>query len=309
MAKWSPAGEQSTMTAMTRAMSLCAICVLALLPDTGRADYGDALDTRGGGIAARYVQHARAALSHEHVTEALAFSQRALDLLPNYAFASYTHGQASMAGAHYDDAIADFTHVIAQHPEYPGVYAIRALAYLRARKAGQAVADLNHALTTPVGMHDELAATVFFYRSLAWQLMGQDNAAIADFQRGLEPLIGKLDNYNALALTCYTATLIDLLQTAQMTCDESISRSGRNILAYEARGLLDLKQHAWDKAIADNTQSLYYRADQPMALYGRAIARRARGDSAGAAADMQAARDIEPDIAQIMARVGIKIAA
>ena len=288
---------------------LCALGVLALMPVTGRADYGDALDTGGGGIAARYVRHARLALSHEHVTEALQFSQRALDLLPNYAFASFTHGQASMAGAHYDDAINDFTHVIAQHPEYPFVYSIRGLAYLRARKAEQAVADLNHALTTPVGMHDELAATVFFYRSLAWQLMGQDNAAVADFHRGLSPLTGKIQDYKALALTCYTATLIDLLKTAQLACDESIARSSRNILAYEARGLLDVKQHAWDKAITDNTQSLYYRSDQPIALYSRGIAKRARGDTAGAAGDMQAARDIEPDIAHIMERLGVKTAA
>ncbi len=287
-------------------MRLCALGVLAMLPATGRADYGDALDTGGGGIAARYVHHARSALGHEHVTEALTFSQRALDLLPNYAFARPTHGQASMAGAHYDDAIDDFTQVIAAHPEYPWVYSLRAVAYLRAHKPEQAISDLNHSLVTPAGMHDELASNVFFYRSLALQLLGQNDAAIADFQRGLTPLLGKTNDYRTLGMTCYTAAVIDLLQTAQLACDESLSRSSRNILAYEARGLVDLKQHAWDKAIADTTQSLYYESDQPIARYGRGIAKRARGDTAAAASDMQAARDIEPDIARIMERLGIR---
>ena len=282
------------------------LCALASLPAPLSADAGDALDSHGGGIAARYVRPGQSVLGHEHVSEALAPSQRALDLQRNYAFARLTHGQASMAGGRYDDAISDFSQVIAQHPEYPFVYAIRALAYLRARKADQAAADLNHALTTPVGMRDELASTVFFYRSLAWQLMGQDNRAIADFQRGLAPLTGKTDDYNALALTCYTAAVIDLLQTAQLACDESISRSSRNILGYEARGLLDLKQGAWDKAIADESQSLYYRADQPFALYGRALARKNKHDVAGAAADMKTARDIEPDVGPIMLRLGVK---
>ena len=282
------------------------ICALAGLPTCLRADPGDAFDSHGGGIAASYVRHAQFVLSHEHVSEALSLTQRALDLQPNYAFARFTHGQASMAGGHYDDAIADFTHVIAQHPEFPFVYSIRGLAYLRARRPEQAVADLNHALTTPVGMGDGLASIVFFTRSLAWQLLKQDDAAIADFQRALSLLTGKVNDYDALARTCYTAAVIDLLQTAQLACDESIGRSSRNILAYESRGLLDLKQSAWDRAIADETQSLYYRADQPMALYGRGLARRAKHDVAGAAADMKAALDIEPDIAQIMARLGLK---
>ena len=290
---------------VARVVLFCALA-LALALGVARADPGDALDTGGGGIAARYVRHARSVLGHEHVTEALALSQRALDLLPNYGFARFVHGQASMAGAHYDDAISDFTQVIAQHPEYPCVSRLRGLAFLGARRPEQAVSDLNHALTTPVGMRDHLASLVFFYRSLALQLIGQNDAAIADFQRGLAPLSGKTDDYDTLALTCYTAAVINLLPTAQLACDESIARSSRNILAYEARALVDLKQGAWDKTIADETQSLYYRADQPMALYGRGLARRAKGDTPGATSDMQAARDIEPDIAQIMVRLGVK---
>ncbi len=272
----------------------------------GLADWGDALDTRGGGIAASKVRHARQALGHEHVSEALALTDSALALLPHYMFARFVHGQPSMADSHYDDAISDFAQMIAAHPEYPTVYMFRGLAELRARRPEQAIGDFNRALTAQVGMGDELASMVFFYRGLAWQLLGRDEAAIADFQRGLQPLAGRTDDYDTLALTCYTAAVVDLVKTAQLACEQSISRSARNILAYEARGLADLKQAAWDGAIADDTQSLYYRVDQPIALYGRGLAKRAKGDRAGAANDIKAATDIEPDIMPIMARLGVK---
>jgi tetratricopeptide (TPR) repeat protein len=98
---------------------------------------------------------------------------------------------------------------------------------------------------------------------------------------------------------------VGFLETAQLLCDESLSRKDRNVVAYEARGLVDLKQRAWDKAIADDTQTLYYRDDEPMALYGRGLAKRARGDAKGSAADIAAAVAIEPDIAGIMTRLNV----
>lgn len=270
-----------------------------------RADYGDALDTGGGGIAKRYVIHAEHDLSHGHVTDALAACNRALALYPNYIDARFTCGRAAMAGADYAPAEADFTQVIAAHPEYPMVYEFRGLAYLRDKKPALAVADLNRALTAEVGMRDQMASRIFAYRSLAYQMLGQNDAAIADFQRALVPLEGHLDDYSALSLTCYTAAVVGLLDTARLACDESVARKERNIIGYEALGLLDVKQGAWDKAIADNTQSLYYRSDDPTALYCRGLAKRAKGDVPGANEDIAAATAIEPDMAHIIARLHV----
>ena len=269
------------------------------------ADYGDALDTGGGGIAKRNVVHAQYLLSHGRVTDALAECNHALSLYPNFIFARFTCGQAQMAAGNYAIAQSDFTQVIAAHPEYPSVYEFRALASLRDNKPKDAIPDLNRALTAEVGMGDELAARIFGYRSLAYQMLGLNDASIADLQRALQPLAAHLDDYTMLALTCYTGALVGLLDTAKLLCDESIFRKARNILAYEARGLVDIRQHAWDQAIADDTQMLYYRDDEPIALYGRGLAKNAKGDMQGADKDMQAAKAIEPDIAQIMLRLNI----
>jgi hypothetical protein len=69
--------------------------------------------------------------------------------------------------------------------------------------------------------------------------------------------------------------------------------------------MVNLMTHNWDQAIADYTQALYYRPDLTTSLYGRGLAKRAKGDSAGAAADIAAAQQNEPHIADIMARLGL----
>ena len=286
---------------------VAALAALALLAAAGRLpqEPGDALDTGGGGIAKRYRLHAEEALAHEHVTDALTLTNKALALYPNDMAARFLRGRAYMAGGQYDAALLDFSQVVAAHPEFPFVYEFRGLAYLRARHATQAMMDFNQALMAPRFMTDERTAVIFGYRSLALQVLGKNDLAIEDFAHSQKLLAGHLDNFDQLAAYCYTAAVIGILDTAQLACDESIARKSRNILGYEARGLLALKQGKLDQAIADNTQSLYYRDDNAFALYGRGLAKRAKGDAAGGAADMNAARQIEPDIAAIMARLGV----
>ena len=64
--------------------------------------------------------------------------------------------------------------------------------------------------------------------------------------------------------------------------------------------------HEWGKAIADYDQALGEYDDLTLSLYGRGLARLASGDTAGGNADLTAARQGEPDIANIMARLGVK---
>ncbi len=73
------------------------------------------------------------------------------------------------------------------------------------------------------------------------------------------------------------------------------------------RRLIELKQGDWDRAIADYTQSLYYRPELSTSLYGRALARRARGDTAGAASDFKASSASEPNITLVMTRLGVHV--
>jgi len=64
---------------------------------------------------------------------------------------------------------------------------------------------------------------------------------------------------------------------------------------------------AWDKAIADYDRALSSRPDMTLSLYGRGVARRARGDIAGGNVDIEAAKKAEPDIVNIMKRLGAPV--
>jgi hypothetical protein len=67
-----------------------------------------------------------------------------------------------------------------------------------------------------------------------------------------------------------------------------------------------VRMKQWDKAIAEYDKALYGRPDLTISLYGRGVAKRAKGDVAGGNADIAAATRDEPDIANIMQRLGVK---
>jgi tetratricopeptide (TPR) repeat protein len=269
------------------------------------ADPGDALDTGGGGISKRYVVHASVALENGHFSEAMDYSNRALALYPAFARARFTRGRTELASGDYAASLDDFTQVIAAHPEFPTAFYYRGLAHLRARQAAAAVEDFNHALQASTGMGSLMAANIFATRSLAFEMLGQANASIADLTAALKSVTSYEHDWAMLNNRCYSAAVAGLLETAQDSCDESISRHTRDMSVYDSRGFVELKRGLWEKAVADYTQSLYYRPELSTSLYGRALARHARGDSAGAAADMKAAAESEPKITMIMARLGV----
>jgi tetratricopeptide (TPR) repeat protein len=295
---------QLAIERMVRAIFTASVLCVAAAP--GHADPGDALDTGGGGVARRYVLHAQQALENGRLTEATDYCNRAIALYPAFIFAHFTLGEAMLYGGQYDVAIRELSMVIAAHPEYPLVFGIRGQAYLRARQPAMAVADFNQALRTQVGTGSVEASRILSNRSLAFELLGRNNDALADFDQSLRVISGNnFADWRMLQLRCYNAMAAGLLESAAEACDESISRHSRNEFAYDTRGLVELKTHDWNRAIADFTQSLYYRPEATTSLYGRGLARRARGDTAGAAADFAAAQAGEPHIAEIFKRWGI----
>jgi tetratricopeptide (TPR) repeat protein len=186
------------------------------------------------------------------------------------------------------------------------VHIFRAEAYLQEHKPDRSIAELNTALTTERGMSSAMAASVFALRSLGWEMSGQGEHSVDDLDRAMKALNGdNLHDYSVLNTRCYIAAVAGLLDSAIESCNDSISRHSRDQGAYDSRGFTELKQHDWDHAIADYTQELYYRPDLSLSLYGRGIARQAKGDRAGSDADLAAAKANEPQVVDIMARLGV----
>ena len=284
---------------------IAAACLAIFCKSPAVADYGDALDTKGGGISESYVFHAIHALEQGRVSEAIAFSNRALAIYPAFIRARFTRARAELAGDDTQAAIADFDQVIAAHPEYPMVYALRAEAHLFAHDPARAIDDYNRAFRAPVGAEAYTASNILAARSVAYELNGQNEFAIADLKQALSQVAITTHDWSMLNNRCYVAAVVGLLDTAEEACDESIERHSRDMNVYDSRGLVELKQHAWAKAIADYTQSLFYRPNLSYSLYGRGLAKQAAGDAGDARADMQAALAAEPQIAEIMARFGV----
>jgi tetratricopeptide (TPR) repeat protein len=113
--------------------------------------------------------------------------------------------------------------------------------------------------------------------------------------------------WHLLADHCYVAAIAGLLETAELTCEEAIEQNAHDIGQYDSLGFVHLRMKAWDKAIADYNRALSSRPDLTLSLYGRGIAKRARGDIAGGDADIAAAKKSEPDIANIMKRLGAPV--
>ena len=292
------------MIARWTAATVIAACLALPCQNGAMADYGDALDTGGDGISFRYVIHAVRAIEQGHVSEAIEFSNRALAIYPAFIRARFTRGRAELAAADAQAAIADFDQVIAAHPEYPMVYALRGQARLYAHDTARAIEDFNAAFKAPVGAGSYTAADILAVRSVAYEMIGQNDLAIANLKQALSAVAITTRDWSMLNYRCYVAAIVGLLDTAAEACDESIERHTRNMDVYDSRGLVELKQHAWARAAADYTQSLYYRPDLSYSLYGRGLARQAVGDAAGARADMQAASAAEPHIAEIVERLG-----
>jgi tetratricopeptide (TPR) repeat protein len=265
----------------------------------------DEIDTGCAGIGHEETMLAMHEMHEGRTSAALAYANKALALNPHCMSAYGARGHALMEAASFDAAVADFTHVVNAHPEYPLPYYLRGIANVEGRHPNEAIADFNRALATGLSMGDENWASLLARRSIALELLGKQDLALADLQAAMRSVYSVTHDWDVLDEHCFSATIVGLLDMAQLTCDESVTRHSRNIRIYNARGYLDIKRGNWDQAIADYTQSLYYRPRFPASLYGRAIARQAKGDMAGAATDMAAARAAEPDIVAIMARYGV----
>jgi tetratricopeptide (TPR) repeat protein len=141
------------------------------------------------------------------------------------------------------------------------------------------------------------------YTSIAEQLLHQDDASIAAMDAMMKIEVQHpeyiLSNY------CYDAALAGLLESAELACQQAIAENSHDIGQYDSLGFVHLRLKQWDKSIADYNKALYSVDDLTLSLYGRGVAKRAKGDIAGGDADIAAAQRDEPDIANIMRRLGV----
>jgi len=293
-----------------RRATLC-LPLLALCAHPAAAGPTAAYDSGGSGITYRYLEDGERAEYHGRYSEAIAQANKALAAMPDFAEAYVFRAAFYMDAGRFRDAEADLKRVAAMHPDAREVPLMRAQIAIETRQPAAAVAALATAAAMPTTSvwHQRYmiagvwSASVFYmYSSMAQEQAGHDDAALDDLDRAMANETER--PWYILSRHCYTAAVAGLLGMAELTCTEAIKRNSHDIGEYDSLGLVHLKMKQWDKAIADYNQSLYYRSDLTLSVYGRGLARRARGDVAGGNADIAAATRDEPDIANIMTRLG-----
>ena len=89
-----------------------------------------------------------------------------------------------------------------------------------------------------------------------------------------------------------------LINSALLDCDRAIKLDARLRTAHDNRGDIYLELGKLDAAIDDYTLELQINPDMDAALYGRGVARTLRGDQAGGAADIAAAKILNPRVSR-----------
>lgn len=147
-------------------------------------------------------------------------------------------------------------------------------------------------------------ADAFNSRGTTYTALERYDLAIRDFDEAM-----KLNPSSPIALSnrCFAKAVSGELEQALADCDEALRMRRRNPGTRASRGFVNLKLKRYEAAIDDYSAELRDRPDDPFALFGRAAARYMKGDLRGSDNDVVAAQSIKPDIAEFMARLGVRI--
>jgi len=206
-------------------------------------------------------------------------------------------GYAYMNTGEFDRAITDYNAAIAVQPTNAFALMRRGLAYHFKLDFGRAIMDFDLALR----INPDLIAA-WNNRAASHGLMLNFEASLRD---NLEANRRAPNDVTALAGICTNAAILGRLEQAMPACEQALRLKPRDLKTLYSRGIVHLKADRLDAAIADFTEALSVEQHAQM-LYGRAVARARKGDTAGAQADFASARFVMPGIDEEMARYGVK---
>ncbi|WP_050423984.1 tetratricopeptide repeat protein [Bradyrhizobium tropiciagri] len=207
-----------------------------------------------------------------------------------------------MSKRDYRRAILDLDQSVRLDPECSIGYVMRGRIFDLSRDRGRAEADYDRALQLDFGPTN---ATAFSRRADAYAGKRDYKRAVDDLGLALTLELGNADR---LRRRCEFKALWGVFDGALVDCDQALRIRPHDPNILESRGLVYLKKGAPDQAIEAFDAAVQIDARrQPNSLYGRAMAKRQKGDVAGSEADIAAASAIKPSVADYMeAMYGIK---
>lgn len=169
---------------------------------------------------------------------------------------------------------------------------------VRRGEFSEAITEFNTALT-----HEPRSAQALAGRARAKQRLGDLEGAASDYDQAIRA-DGNLAE--ARAGRCW----LDLneereLVRARQDAEAAITADPRNVEGQLCRGVLALREGEWANAKTSFEAALVVESGNPIALFGRGVARRRSGDNAGTE-DMNQARDFDRNIGQQFDELGVR---
>ncbi|MFN4017075.1 MAG: tetratricopeptide repeat protein [Reyranella sp.] len=305
------------------------------LQDIERAlsDYDEAIRLDTGNALAHVDRGVLLATRKADMRRAIAAFDQALALVPDNAETLILRANAYTSVGEHGRALADLDRAAALASDNPRAFMVRGLVHARLGDMPRAFADYTMALSIDPGYVDALVN-----RGAIYSMQGSTAKALADLDQAVElQPTHALAHYNrgyahfarrdyeqaitdytraieaddrmswAFNNRCLTRTIVDRdLAEAVSDCDEALRLQPDNVEFRETRGFVFLKLGETEIALREYDAALRVDPDRPVALYGRGLARIAKGDVRDGESDKAAARALLPDVQRQFAPYGLQ---
>jgi lipoprotein NlpI len=109
----------------------------------------------------------------------------------------------------------------------------------------------------------------------------------------------------ALVDRAWSYSLIQRMADARADYDRAIALTPKSHMAYNERGLFNLKVGRFDDAIADYDMALSLRPGAAYSLFGRGVAFLRKGEDARGRDDLAAARRADSSVDEVFRKIGV----
>lgn len=308
-----------------------AIALASMFPDPKERAFNTVFNQNGLALIEAHLRHPEEAI--RLVTEGLERLNRELEPDEHRLHRSvllYNRGQVYASLGKLDEALADYTAVIAQDPYYSEYYFDRGNLYRRLERNEEALADYERAIA-----YSPPYLETYYNRAGVLSVLGREDEALADYNYVLEldpthldALINRAsilyergeyaearsDVQQGLVITSDNAQLLctlGLLEIADEHPDEAyrilsaaIAYDSSLVAAWTNRAILSFEGEKYVDAINDLTQALTLEENATV-LYNRGIAYQTYGSWQEAIDDFSHALSLdEEDVQDILYRRG-----
>jgi tetratricopeptide (TPR) repeat protein len=242
--------------------------------------------------ADEFARRGAASAARRHYESALADLDKACELEPTSAAFFAQRGVIQAALNHPAKAIEDFDKALQLDPTDVDARANRASLRIVQKDRDGAKADLA-ALDKALAPQSPMRLAV----SHLYLELGEPAQSVAQLNQWLSTHPRESARDSALNSRCWARVMLGAeLDQALDDCDNAVDDDPKNSAFLDSRGWVYLRMGKYQKALSDFDRSIEYRRDGASSLYGRGLVKMRLGDAAGSAADLAAARKVQPDI-------------